>query len=45
MNRKEKIAAENVKNAKAFVDYSQTIDNTYLNVEDYKELKCVNSVL
>ena len=29
MNGKEKIGTENVKNRKAFVDYSQTIDNVY----------------
>ena len=35
INGREKIGIENLKNPKAFIDYSQTIDDVYENLEDY----------
>ena len=35
INKKEKQEIENLKNLKAFIDYSQTIDDDYENLEDY----------
>ena len=34
INRREKVGIENLKNPKAFIDYSQTIDDVYENLED-----------
>ena len=39
MNGREKIGIENVKNSKAFIDFSQAIDDVYENVEDYNQTK------
>ena len=39
INGKEKLEIENLKNPKAFIDYSQTIDNVYENLEDYNPAK------
>ena len=36
---REKIGIENLKNPKAFTDYSQTIDDIYKNLEDYDPSK------
>ena len=46
INGREKVGTENLKNPKAFTDYSQTIDNVYENLEDYnpKKKKSINSV-
>ena len=46
INGKEKLEIENLKNPKAFIDYSQTIDNVYENLEDYnpEKKKSLNSV-
>ena len=39
INGREKIGIEILKNPKAFIDYSQTIDDVYENLEDYNPLK------
>ena len=39
INGREKVGTENLKNPKAFTDYSQTIDNVYENLEDYNPKK------
>ena len=39
INGREKIGMENLKNPKAFTDYSQTIDNVFENLEDYNPTK------
>ena len=36
---REKVGIENLKIPKAFVDYSQTIDDVYENLEDYNPTK------
>ena len=36
---REKVEIENFKNPKALVDYSQTIDDVYENLEDYNPTK------
>ena len=36
---REKVGIENLKNLKAFIDYSQTIDDVYENLEDYNPTK------
>ena len=38
-NSREKVGTEKLKNAKAFHEYSQIIDNVYENVEDYNTTK------
>ena len=35
INGKEKVEIENLKNPKDFIDYSQTINDIYGNLEDY----------
>ena len=35
INVREKLVIENLKNPKAFIDYLQTIDDVYENLEDY----------
>ena len=37
--RREKVGVKNSENPKAFIDYSQTIDNVYENSEDYNPTK------
>ena len=47
MNKREKVGIKKLKNPKAFIDYSQTIDNVYESFEDYnatKKKKSINSV-
>ena len=45
INRKEKVEIKQTKNQKAFINYSQTIDDVYENLEVYKPTKkIVNSV-
>ena len=39
INRREKVGIENLKNPKSFIDYSQTIDDVYKNLEDYNPTK------
>ena len=39
INRREKVGTKNLKNPKAFIDYSQTIDDVYENLEDYNPTK------
>ena len=39
INVREKIGIENLKNLKAFIDYSQTTDDVYENLEDYNLTK------
>ena len=39
LNGREKVGPENLKNLKEFIDYSQTIDDAYENVEDYSLTK------
>ena len=36
---REKVGIKILKNPKAFIDYSQTIDDTYENLEDYNPTK------
>ena len=36
---REKVRIKNFKNPKVFIDYSQTIDNVYENLEDYNPTK------
>ena len=42
----EKVGVKKLKNPKVFIDYSQTVDDIYQNLEDYnpKKEKIVNSV-
>ena len=35
INGREKVGIENLKDSKAFIDYSQTIDGAYENLEHY----------
>ena len=35
INGREKVGVENLKNPKAFIDYLQTTDHVYENLEDY----------
>ena len=45
INRGEKVGVKKWNNPKAFIDYSQTIDDVYENLEEYKPTKIsVNSV-
>ena len=39
INGREKVGIENLKNPKAFFDYSQTIDDVYENLEEYNPTK------
>ena len=39
INGREKVGTKNLKNPKAFIDYSQTIDDVYENLEDYNPTK------
>ena len=39
INGREKLGIENLKNPKAFIDFSQTIDDVYENLEDYNLTK------
>ena len=39
INERGKEGIENLKNRKAFIDYSQTIDDVYENLEDYNPTK------
>ena len=39
INGREKVRIKNLKNPKAFIDYSQTIDDVYENLEDYNPTK------
>ena len=39
INDREKVGIENLKNPKAFIDYSQTIDDVYENLDDYNPTK------
>ena len=39
INKREKVGIEKLKNPKAFIDYSQTIDNVYESFEDYNATK------
>ena len=39
INGKEKLGIKKFKNSKAFINYSQTIDNVYENLEDYNPTK------
>ena len=39
INRREKEGIETLKNSKAFIEYSQTIDDVYENLEDYNPTK------
>ena len=45
MNGKEKVGTKKIKKSKTIIDYSQTIDDVYENLEDYNPTKkSVNSV-
>ena len=39
INGREKAGIKKIKNPKAFIDYSQTIDDVCENVEDYNPMK------
>ena len=39
INGREKVGIENLKNLKTSIDYSQTIDDVYENLEDYNLTK------
>ena len=39
INGRENVRTEKLKNPKAFIDYSQTIDDAYENLEDYNPAK------
>ena len=39
INRREKVGIKKLKNLKAFIDYSQAIDDVYENLEDYNAAK------
>ena len=39
INGREKVGIENVKNPKAFIDYTQTIYDVYENLKDYNPKK------
>ena len=39
VNGREKVGIKILKNPKAFIDYSQTIDDVYENLEDYNPTK------
>ena len=39
INGREKLQIENLKNPKAFIDYSQTINNVYEDLEEYNPTK------
>ena len=39
INGREKVEIMNLQNPKAFIDYSQTIDNFYKRLEDYNATK------
>ena len=39
INGRENVGTENLKNAKAFIDYSQTIDDVYENLKDHNPTK------
>ena len=45
INGREKAGIENLKNPKAFIDYSRTIDDVYENLEDYDPTKEERRVL
>ena len=39
INRRENVRIKKIKSSKAFIDYSQTIDDIYENLEDYNSTK------
>ena len=39
INRRKKVGIKKLKTSTAFIDYSQTIDDVYENLEDYDPLK------
>ena len=39
INGREKVGIEKLKNPKAFIDYSQTVDDVYETLEDYNRTK------
>ena len=39
INQREKVAIKNLKNSKVFIDYSQTMDDVYENLEDFNPTK------
>ena len=39
INKREKVGTRMLKNLKAFIDYSQTIDDVYEHLEDYDPIK------
>ena len=39
VDRREKVGIKKLKNSKAFIDYSETINNVYENLEDYNPIK------
>ena len=39
INGRERVGVKTLKNPKAFIDYSQTVDDVYENLEDYNSTK------
>ena len=39
INGREKVGFKKLRNTKAFIDYSQTTDDVYENLEDYNQIK------
>ena len=39
INQREKVAIKKLKNSKVFIDYSQTMDDVYENLEDFNPTK------
>ena len=39
INGREKVVTETLKNQKAFIDYSKTIEDVYENLKDYNPIK------
>ena len=45
INRREKVGIKQTKNPKAFIDYSQTIDDFNENLEDYNPIKKIQVLI
>ena len=45
INRREKVGIKTLKNPRAFIDYSQTIDDVYENLEDYNPTKKTRALI
>ena len=45
INLRENLGVKKLKNPKAFIDYSQTIDDIYENLEDYNPAKKIKMLI